>query len=240
VGVPIGDLLAGMYGAYGVLAALLERERTGRGQVVRTSLLAAIVGVHAFHGTAWTVAGQVGRAQGNHHPSIAPYGLFHCADGSVQVACANESLWRRLCAEFGLDPEAPGMATNGERVVNRPKVIELLEGVFASIGAEDLLARLNEVGIPAGKVRTIDDVYAWDQTRSQGLMVDVEHATLGRLQLPGPPLRFFAATADGETETTRRDHTAPPVLGADGEAIRAWLTGASRPDGDDVPDGHAT
>ena len=72
VGVPIGDLLAGMYGAYGVLAALLERERTGRGQVVRTSLLAAIVGVHAFQGTAWTVAGEVGRAQGNHHPSIAP------------------------------------------------------------------------------------------------------------------------------------------------------------------------
>ena len=74
MGVPIGDLLAGMYGAYGVLAALLERETTGRGQVVRTSLLAAIVGVHAFQGTAWTVAGQVGRAQGNHHPSIAPYG----------------------------------------------------------------------------------------------------------------------------------------------------------------------
>src|SRR3954452_16036515 len=127
VGVPIGDLLAGMYGAFGVVSALLERERTGRGQVIRTSLLAAIVGVHAMHGTAWTVAGQVGRAQGNHHPSIAPYGLFGCADGSVQVACANESLWRRLCAEFGFDPEAPGMATNGERVGNRQAVIALLE-----------------------------------------------------------------------------------------------------------------
>src|SRR5918998_6444218 len=115
VGVPIGDLLAGMYGAYGVLAALLERERTGRGQVVRTSLLAAIVGVHAFHGTAWTVAGQVNRAQGNHHPSIAPYGLFHCAGGgSVQLSCGSEGLWRRLCTEFGLDPDAPGLATNGE------------------------------------------------------------------------------------------------------------------------------
>src|SRR5215211_660347 len=104
VGTPIADLLAGMYGAYGVLAALHERGRTGTGSVVRTSLLAAVVGVHAFQGTRWTVAGQVGRAQGNHHPSIAPYGLFHCADGSVQVACANESLWRRLCAEFGFDP----------------------------------------------------------------------------------------------------------------------------------------
>ncbi|MGY1708485.1 CaiB/BaiF CoA transferase family protein [Geodermatophilus sp. SYSU D00758] len=225
VGVPIGDLLAGMYGAYGVLAALVERERTGRGQVVRTSLLAAIVGVHAFQGTAWTVAGQVGRAQGNHHPSIAPYGLFHCKGGSVQLSCGNESLWRRLCAEFGLDPEAPGMATNGDRVGNRPQVIELLERTFADIGPEELLARLAAAGIPAGKVRSIDEVYTWEQTLSQGLLVDVEHATLGPLQLPGPPLRFFTPGPDGETETTRRDHAAPPVLGASDEAIRAWLAG---------------
>ena len=225
VGVPIGDLLAGMYGAYGVLAALLERERTGRGQVVRTSLLAAIVGVHAFQGTAWTVAGKVGRAQGNHHPSIAPYGLFHCADGSVQVACANESLWRKLCAEFGFDPEAPGMATNGDRVENRQQVIALLEEAFSRIGAEELLGRLAKVGIPAGKVRTLDEVYTWDQVRSQNLLIDVDHATLGRLQLPGPPLRFFQASPEGETETTRQAHAAPPVLGADGDAIRAWLDG---------------
>ena len=243
VGVPIGDLLAGMYGAYGVLAALLERERTGRGQVVRTSLLAAIVGVHAFQGTRWTVAGEVGRAQGNHHPSIAPYGLFHCRGGSVQLSCGSEGLWRRLCAEFGLDADAPGLATNGERVENRERVIALLEDAFADIGAEDLLARLAGAGIPAGKVRTIDEVYGWDQTLSQGLLVDVEHATLGRLSLPGPPLRFFTAGAGGETETTRRTHAAPPVLGADGDAIRAWLAGdgaVEHPQDDDVEDGHAT
>ncbi|MCF6746069.1 CoA transferase [Blastococcus sp. KM273128] len=226
VGVPIGDLLAGMYGAYGVLAALIERDRTGRGQVVRTSLLAAIVGVHAFQGTRWTVAGEVGAAQGNHHPSIAPYGLFHCQGGSVQVACANDSLWRKLCAEFGFDPEAPGMATNGDRVEHRAEVIALLEGAFADIPAEELLARLAKVGIPSGKVRTLDEVYGWDQALSQGLLVDVDHATLGRLHLPGPPLRFFSPGADGETETTRREHTAPPILGADGDAIRAWLDGS--------------
>jgi formyl-CoA transferase len=224
VGVPIGDLLAGMYGAYGVLAALLERERTGRGQVVRTSLLAAIVGVHAFQGTAWTVAGKVGRAQGNHHPSIAPYGLFACSDGAVQLSCGSESLWRRLCAEFGLDPSAPGMATNGERVEHRDQVIELLERTFADIPAAELLARLAAAGIPAGKVRTLDEVYEWDQTRSQGLLVDVDHATLGALRLPGPPLRFFAPGPDGEAEVTRRAHTAPPVLGADGAVIRAEFT----------------
>jgi crotonobetainyl-CoA:carnitine CoA-transferase CaiB-like acyl-CoA transferase len=225
VGVPIGDLLAGMYGAYGVLAALLERERTGRGQVVRTSLLAAIVGVHAFQGTAWTVAGKVGRAQGNHHPSIAPYGLFACADGSVQLSCGSESLWRKLCAEFGLDADAAGMATNGERVEHRDEVIALLERTFADIAAADLLARLAAAGIPAGKVRTIDEVYGWEQTLSQGLLVEVEHETLGRLQLPGPPLRFFAPGPDGETETTRRDHLAPPVLGGSSVAIRAEVAG---------------
>ncbi|MEU6411168.1 CoA transferase [Microbispora sp. NPDC046933] len=221
VGVPIADLLAGMYGAYGVLAALLERERTGRGQVVRTSLLAAIVGVHAFQGTAWTVAGQVGRAQGNHHPSIAPYGLFRCKGGSVQLSCGSESLWRRLCAEFGLDPETPGMATNAERVGDRQRVIELLEDAFANHPAEELLARLAAAGIPAGRVRTIDEVYTWEQTLSQGLLVDLEHDTLGRLRLPGPPLRFFTPGPDGEVETTRREHAAPPVLDADGAAIRA-------------------
>ena len=116
VGVPIADLLAGMYGAFGVLAALQERERTGLGQVVRASLLAAVVGVHAFQGTKWTVAGHVGEAAGNHHPSISPYGLFDTADGAVQIAVGSEGLWERFCEGFELDPETPGMATNPERV----------------------------------------------------------------------------------------------------------------------------
>jgi crotonobetainyl-CoA:carnitine CoA-transferase CaiB-like acyl-CoA transferase len=93
VGVPIGDLLAGMYGVYGVLAALLQRERTGRGQLVRTSLVAGLVGVHAFQGTRWTIAHKVGRSIGNHHPSIVPYGFFHCRDGAVQIAVGSEGLW---------------------------------------------------------------------------------------------------------------------------------------------------
>ena len=220
VGVPIADLLSGMYGAYGVLAALHERERTGRGTVVRTSLLAAIVGVHAFQGTRWTVAGEVGRAQGNHHPSIVPYGLFRCRDGAVQIALGSEGLWRRFCEGFGLDPAAEGLATNSERVGARARVIELVEGAFAEWDAEPLLARLDEVGVPAGKVRTLDEVYSWDQTISQGLLVDVEHATLGPLTLPGPPLRFFGSDGD---EVTRRDHLSPPVLDQHGGSIRAWL-----------------
>src|SRR4051794_1935744 len=157
VGVPIGDLLAGMYGAYGVVAALFERERTGRGQVVRTSLLAAIVGVHAFQGTRYTVAGEVGRAQGNHHPPICPYGLFHCADGAVQLSVGSEGLWRRVFAGLGPAPAAERRRTTAERVAHRDRVIGLLETAFARIPTADLLAKLGEIGVPAGRVRDLGE-----------------------------------------------------------------------------------
>lgn len=216
VGVPIADLLAGMYGAFGVLAALQERERTGRGQVVRASLLAAVVGVHAFQGTKWTVAGQVGEPTGNHHPSICPYGLFDTADGAVQIAVGSQGLWQRFCEGFHLDPESPGMATNPQRVANGKRVNELVQSVFALYSTDDLLATLDRIGVPAGRIRTIREVYDWEQTRSQGLLIDVDHATLGTIALPGPPLRFF--DTDG-AELTRRRHTAPPVLGADNRLV---------------------
>lgn len=218
-GTPICDLVAGMYGAFGLLAALHERHRTGRGQIVRTSLLAAAVGVHAFQGTRWTVAGETGRAAGNHHASISPYGLFRCADGAVQIAVGSESLWRLFCAGFGKDAETEGLATNADRVAHKSEVITLVEEVFADWPAADLLVRLREMGIPAGKVRSIDEVYEWPQTASQGLVIDVDHAALGPLRLPGPPLRFFSS--DG-TETTRPHHRPPPVLDGDGADVRAW------------------
>jgi crotonobetainyl-CoA:carnitine CoA-transferase CaiB-like acyl-CoA transferase len=213
VGVPIADLLAGAYGAYGVLAALHERGRTGRGQIVRTSLLAAVVASHGYQGTAWTVAGVRGEARGNHHPSIVPYGLFRCGDGAIQVACGNDAQWRKLTIAFGLEVDA-GLATNPQRVERRTDVIRILEGAFSALTATEVLSRLEAAGVPAGLVRCIDEVYGWEQTVSQGLVVDVRHASLGPIQLPGPPLRFFAVNGDEEVETTRQHHEPPPVLGA--------------------------
>ncbi|KRE43840.1 CaiB/BaiF CoA transferase family protein [Knoellia sp. Soil729] len=219
VGVPIGDLLAGMYGAYGVVAALHERNTTGTGRVVRTSLLAAVVGSHAMHGTAYTVAGHVGHAQGNQHPSISPYGLFHCADGDVQVACGSESLWVKLAEGFGINPAAEGMATNRERIANRERVAETVNEAFSQWRLDDLLPRLAELGVPSGEVRTIDRVYDWDQTRSQGLVLDVDHPVLGSIEIPGPPIRFDDNAFAGGRET----HLAPPLLGQHNDSVRAWL-----------------
>ena len=223
VGVPIADLLAGMYGAFGVLAALRERDRTGHGKVVRTSLLASVVGVHAFQGTKWTVAAEVGQAQGNHHPSICPYGLFPTADGAVQISVGSEGLWHRFCDGFAIDPDLEGMATNSQRVDRRSDVIELVSTIFRAYETEPLLKLLDQIGVPAGKVRNVQEVYEWEQTKSQGLLVDVEHATLGTVTLPGPPLRFFEP--DG-TEVTETHHLAPPLLGGDEDLIRTWLAEA--------------
>ncbi|ULN49718.1 CaiB/BaiF CoA transferase family protein [Mycolicibacterium goodii] len=222
VGVPIADLLAGMYGAFGVLAALNERARTGRGQVVRASLLAAVVGVHAFQGAKWTVAGQIGEATGNHHPSICPYGLFDTADGAVQIAVGSEGLWKRFCEGFHLDEHAPGLATNPERVANQKHVNDLVQSVFSLYGTDELLDILDDIGVPAGRIRNLREVYEWEQTRSQGLLIDVDHETLGTITLPGPPLRFFEI---GGPERTRRNHTAPPVLGADNHLIDELTAG---------------
>ena len=219
VGVPIGDLLAGMYGAYGVVTALHERHSTGRGRVVRTSLLAAIVGVHAFQGTRYTVAGEVPRAQGNHHPSITPYGLFTCQDGMLQIACGSEGLWVKLATAFGIDPLGPGMATNRERVANRDAVNAAVNAEFADRTLAELLSTLDQIGVPAGEVRTLDRVYDWDQTRSQGLVLDIDHPVLGSIEIPGPPIRLD----DNAFAGGREKHLAPPALGEHNDSVRAWL-----------------
>ncbi|MEV4749504.1 CoA transferase [Streptosporangium sp. NPDC049248] len=215
VGASIADLLGGIHGAYGVLAALYERERTGRGKVVRTSLLAAVTGVHSYHGTAWTVGGQVPVANGNHHASIAPYGAFHCADGMIQIAVANDAQWHKVAALLEIDPDIAKYATNRERFAHRDELIADMERRLTKHDRAHWLTALGEAGVPAGAIRSIDEVYAWEQTRSQGLVVEVDHPVLGTIELPGPPLRF-----DGDLPMR---HTAPPALGEHNDEVLAWL-----------------
>lgn len=215
-GVPIADLLAGMYGAYGVVAALHERNRTGRGRVVSTSLLAAVVGVHAFQGTRWTVAGEVPRPTGNHHAAIAPYGLFNCEDGAIQLAVGSERQWDRLANALGIDPKRPEFRSNELRVQHRQLLIETLESIFSARTSADVLDMLEKFGIPSGRIRSIEQVFEWDQVRAQGLLLGMEHPTLGPISLPGPPLRFD----DGFLRPTMP----PPTLDQHGAEVRAWLT----------------
>jgi formyl-CoA transferase len=218
VGIPISDVLAGMNGAFGIVAALFDREKTGTGQIIRTSLLASTVGAHVYQGTAQTVAGVAGTARGNHHPSLAPYGLFHCADSHVQIAVGTEGHWAALCRVLDL-PVDPRFDTNAGRVTFIHDLIAIINSALSTWNVADVLDALTAAGVPAGKVRSMDEVYSWDQTRSQGLVVSVDHSTLGPIDIPGPPLRWFA----GATEVTPTHHTAPPTLGEHTNAVLRWL-----------------
>lgn len=217
-GAPVADILAGMYGAYGVLAALVERSRTGKGQVVRTSLLAGVASSLAYLGTGYTVCGVVPAPVGNNHPSINPYGLYRAADGFVQIAVGTDALWQRFAPAFGID--RPQWAVNRDRVRDHVEVNAAVNAAFAQRTAAQVLATLAELGVPAGKVRDLEEVYTWEQSKSQGLLIDVDHAGLGRITLPGPPLRFD----DGG----RAEHLAPPTLDQHGAAIRGWLNGDAK------------
>ena len=219
-GLPIADVLAGLNGALGVVAALHERARTGRGRVVRTSLLASVVGAHAFQGTRWTVAREVPGPAGNHHPSIMPYGVFRCRDGMIQVAVPNEGLWQRFAPLVGIDPADERFCVNRRRVEASDQLIAEIETALSRADRAEWLGILAQAGIPAGSVRTIDEVYQWEQAISQGLLISVEHASLGRIELPGPALRF-----DGEPP---RGHAAAPLLGQHDAAVRDWLDRADK------------
>ncbi|GAA1843999.1 CaiB/BaiF CoA transferase family protein [Actinomadura bangladeshensis] len=215
VGLSIADILAAGNGVAGVLAALYERTRTGRGTVVRTSLLASVVGAHMFQGTRWTVARDAPESVGNDHPSIAPYGTFRCKDGQIQIGVANQNLWRRFAPLVGIDADDPRYATIPARAARRPELTADIERVLAGDTRDAWLARLDEAGVPAGAIRSIDEVYEWEQTRSQGLVIEVDHPQLGRIELPGPPLRFDGAPP--------RAHAAPPLLGEHNDTVLAWL-----------------
>lgn len=222
-GLPIADVLSGINAALGVVAALHERASTGRGRVVRTSLLASVVGAHAFQGTRWTVAREVPGPTGLHHPSIMPYGVFRCRDGMIQLAVANESLWQRFAPLVGIDPADERFRVNQLRVEARDQLIAEIEAALAAAGRASWLDLLAQAGVPAGAIRTIDEVYNWEQARSQGLVISVDHASLGLIELPGPVLRF-----DGEPPRT---HAAPPLLGQHDTAVREWLDSADQTPG---------
>jgi formyl-CoA transferase len=204
-GVPITDILSGMFGAYGVAAALREREITGRGQRVTTSLLAAGVAVHAYQGTRYTIGGEVPGPGGNRHASIAPYGAFTCADGYVNVAVGSEGLWRRFAPLAELDPDDPKYATNQDRVANYDDLEAAINAAFLQESVDVWIDKLDVAGVPAGRIRTMDQVYAWDQVEHLGLIDRVEHPTAGPLELPGAPVRW--------SRSGRRPAEAPPRLG---------------------------
>ena len=215
VGVPIADITAGLFGVIGVLAGLVERAKSGRGQRVSTSLLAGQIGLHTFQGTRYLVAGEVPPPSGNQHPTVCPYGVFDASDGPVVIAVGNDSIWGRFAPLLGIDPADVRFTTNDKRIANTNELNELMGPALAARKVREWLVYFDDAGVPAGEVKKLDAVYASPQVRQQNLVWTAEHATLGPIELPGSPLRYSRNTV-----ALRRP---PPTLGEHSGEVRAEL-----------------
>jgi crotonobetainyl-CoA:carnitine CoA-transferase CaiB-like acyl-CoA transferase len=213
VGVPIADLTAGLYATIGILAGLVERASSGRGQRVSTSLLGGQIALHCFQGTKYLVAGEVPPLSGNQHPTICPYGAFVASDGPLVIAVGNDAIWGRFAPLVGIDPDDERFTTNHLRLENVKQLEKLIAEGLATKTVHEWLAAFEGVGVPAGEVKTFDRVYATEQVRQQHLVWTAEHSTLGTIDLPGSPLRY------GRSEVSLR--LPPPTLGEHSEEIRA-------------------
>ena len=208
LGVPLADLVAGMWGAIGILAAVAQRNVTGEGQQVETSLLAGLVGLLCVQGQRYLSLGEVPGRIGNEHPVIYPYGAFSAADGPINIAAATEAQWRRLCEIVGAPElvEDPDFADNTMRSRNRARLKEALDLRLGARPAAEWTRALMEAGIPAGPVYTLDQVFADPHVQATGMTEEVAHPVLGALRLLAGPVRLDAH----EGRTVRRH---PPVLG---------------------------
>jgi len=217
VGVPIADITAALYGTIGILAGLVERASSGRGQRVSTSLLAGQIGLHTFQGTRYLVAGEVPPPSGNQHPTVCPYGVFEAKDAPIVIAVGNDAIWARFAPLVDIDPQSDAFATNALRIEHQGELHALLRPRLATRSVAQWLPVFEEAGVPAGQVKTIDQVYATAQVRQQNLVWQAEHSTLGPIELPGSPLRF------GRSAVSLR--LAPPTLGEHTTQVRGELLG---------------
>ena len=207
LGVPIADIGAGMFAAYGILGALFWRERTGEGQFVDTSMLGGQVALLTYQAGSYFATGEVPGLLGNGHPMIVPYDTFRAADGFVNIAVGNDAIWRRFCAALDLGGLVDDVrfATNPDRVRHKPELFAILAPVLASLSTAQLVARLDAFTVPCGPIRDIGQVANDPQVAHQGLFPETIHPTAGALLMGGFPYRFGA--------TPLAVRLPPPLLG---------------------------
>lgn len=206
-GLPISDLSAGMYAAAGVLAALLARERTGRGQYLETSLFEAALGLSVWESTEYWATGRTPRALGSAHRLNAPYQAFRTGDGHIVLAALTPGQWRNLCGAVGL-PELgddPRFATNGDRMAHREELALELEAALSVDSTASWVERLLAAGVPAGPLMDYSQVFDDPHTRAREMVETVNHPVEGAIRTLGFPLKMRGTPLE-----VRRP---PPLLG---------------------------
>jgi crotonobetainyl-CoA:carnitine CoA-transferase CaiB-like acyl-CoA transferase len=207
LGVAIADIATGLFAVQGVLAALLARQRTGRGQLVDIAMLDSVAALLTYQAASAFATGETPRRMGNRHPSIAPYDTFAAADGDFVLAVGNDGQFQRLCGVLGR-PDAAADARfvrNEDRVRNYDALRALLSPLVASFGRARLLDLLTAAGVPCGAVRSVTEALADPQLDARGMIVPLEHVTCGAIRVLGTPVKL--------SETPAAIRTPPPTLG---------------------------
>jgi crotonobetainyl-CoA:carnitine CoA-transferase CaiB-like acyl-CoA transferase len=186
-GVPVADIFTGIYSVVGILAALAERERTGRGCQVDTALVDSQVGVLANQALNYLVSGKVPARIGNAHPNIVPYQVFPVADGHIIIATGNDTQFAKLCTLLGEPKIAaePSYRANSDRLKNREELIGRVSALTVRWPRADLLAKLEAVGVPAGPINALDQVFADPQVVHRGMRIDPPSAAAKAGTIPG-------------------------------------------------------
>ncbi|GAA5173090.1 CaiB/BaiF CoA-transferase family protein [Pseudonocardia eucalypti] len=216
-GYPMGDLGAALFGVIGVLSALLERTRTGRGQYLTTSLYESQLALHINWATGMFATGEVPGRLGSRHPNLVPYQAYPTSDGHLVVAVGNDGLWQRLCTVLGRPDLAgdPRYVTNRDRVRNRAALDAQLAGAFAGADTAHWHARLRAAGVPAAPIRDLAEVYADPHTDALDMVRTVPHPVAGALRQVGFPVSY-----GGDRPALG---AAPPTLGEHSREILAEL-----------------
>jgi crotonobetainyl-CoA:carnitine CoA-transferase CaiB-like acyl-CoA transferase len=214
VGIPIGDVVGGMWAALGIQAAVIQRQRTGAGQLVETSLLGGLIGLLTVQGQRQLSLGDTPGVAGNDHPVICPYGTFQGADGPFNLAAATDDMWAHVCRLLGLEEliDHPDFRTNSARASRREEVKRRLNERFATRGKMEWTRALVALGVPAGPILDLQQVFSDPHVRQTGMIEQIEHPTIGKLELLANPIRMDGLGG----RSVRR---APPLLGQDSEQI---------------------
>jgi crotonobetainyl-CoA:carnitine CoA-transferase CaiB-like acyl-CoA transferase len=213
LGLPIADLVSGLFAAQGILLALLERVATSRGQHVDVSMLDSVAALLTYQASAYFATGDNPLRMGNAHTSIVPYDSFDARDGQLMLSVGNDDQWRRFCDAAGLSELADDerFATNPQRVGNRQMLQPILARVMQTRDRTDWIARLREAGIPCGAVRTVGEALADPQLQARDMITAVQHPAAGGLRLVANPIKLSG--------TPSRADTPPPTLGEHTDAI---------------------